>query len=368
MDSVRVWGLLNHRAGENGQILALTEALRFPFEIKRFHYRPFVPYLALSASLLGIDPSRSSPLEPPWPDIVITASARNEPIAFWIKKEAAKDGQEVKIVHIGRPWQRLEKFDLIITTPQYRLPKRENVLHNQATLYPVFPERLAKEAERFAPLLQDLPRPWTAVLIGGSSGPYVMDKRAIYRLGQLLNDHIWQRGGSLLITTSARTPEKVTRWLEEVVVVPYRLYRWQRNDPDNPYFAFLGLADEIVVTADSASMLTEACATRKPVYLFDFEELSSRWPRSLDHLRGMVYRFGMRWAPQRLTRDLTLFHRNLIEERRVVPLGGQWPKGWTPPPLGDLERAVMRVRQLLKVSSSAQPTPVGASSIETVRC
>jgi mitochondrial fission protein ELM1 len=36
---------------------------------------------------------------------------------------------------------------------------------------------------------------------------------------------------------------------------------------DNPYFAYLGYADSIVVTQDSINMVTEAAGTGKPVYV-----------------------------------------------------------------------------------------------------
>jgi hypothetical protein len=36
---------------------------------------------------------------------------------------------------------------------------------------------------------------------------------------------------------------------------------------ENPYFGLLGLADALVVTCDSVSMASEACATGKPVYI-----------------------------------------------------------------------------------------------------
>ena len=35
---------------------------------------------------------------------------------------------------------------------------------------------------------------------------------------------------------------------------------------------FLGLADRVIVTADSVSMMTEACVTERPVYLYDTGE------------------------------------------------------------------------------------------------
>ena len=54
--------------------------------------------------------------------------------------------------------------------------------------------------------------------------------------------------------------------------VPHRLYRWRPDDPDNPYLGFLALADRIIVTSDSMSMLVEATATGKPVFVFDLAD------------------------------------------------------------------------------------------------
>ena len=42
----------------------------------------------------------------------------------------------------------------------------------------------------------------------------------------------------------------------------------RRAAGDNPYLGLLGAADAVIVTADSASMCTEACATGRPVFLF----------------------------------------------------------------------------------------------------
>jgi mitochondrial fission protein ELM1 len=40
---------------------------------------------------------------------------------------------------------------------------------------------------------------------------------------------------------------------------------------DNPYFAYLALADALLVTADSVSMISEAAATGKPVHTLDLD-------------------------------------------------------------------------------------------------
>ena len=49
---------------------------------------------------------------------------------------------------------------------------------------------------------------------------------------------------------------------------PRLLHHRSRPTADNPYLGLLGAADAIIVTADSASMCTEACASGRPVFLF----------------------------------------------------------------------------------------------------
>ena len=165
-----VWVLTGNEAGDNTQVLALAEALGWPFEIKQFVYRApeFVPNLLLGTALAGIDKQQSSPIEAPWPDLVISAGHRNEPIARWIKQQSP---DTIRLVHVGRgPWSSLDRFDLVVTQ-QYRLPVRPNVVHNETPLHRVTKDRLAREAAHWRDRIAHLPRPFTAVFAGESSGP-----------------------------------------------------------------------------------------------------------------------------------------------------------------------------------------------------
>ncbi|MBV8506935.1 MAG: mitochondrial fission ELM1 family protein, partial [Alphaproteobacteria bacterium] len=48
---------------------------------------------------------------------------------------------------------------------------------------------------------------------------------------------------------------------------------------DNPYFAYLALADAFMVTADSVSMICEAAATGNPVHIFDLDGGNAKFAR-----------------------------------------------------------------------------------------
>ena len=370
-----VWLLMGNRAGDNSQVLGLGEALGWPLVEKHFVYRSFekVVNLPWGAHLLGVVRDRSSRLEAPWPDLVISAGRKNEPIARFIRKHADKP---VHLIHVGRPWARVETWDLVITTPQYRLPDDPNVLHNETPLHRVTRARLDEAAETWRAKVAHLPKPIVTVLAGGNSGPYPFDRASGERLAKQLDDLVAEVGGSVLLTTSARTLPETTDALVEGLKSPSLVYRWKKNDPDNPFFAFLGLADRVVVTADSVSMMAEACVTGRPVYLFDTGEgrtsmkdnpwldgqagmrsaaaKNDKEPAALGlnrwHIKAHIYRLTMRLGPKRLTRDIRIVQQLLIDSDRAVWLGDGHPKAESRP-LEDMQRAVDRVRLLFDTTS-----------------
>jgi mitochondrial fission protein ELM1 len=349
--------LLGQKPGDNGQVQALAEALGWPYESRRFVYRrtELVTNRLLGPTLAGVVGSRSSTLEPPWPDLVISAGRRNEPIARWIQRRADR---RVRLVHLGRPWASLDRFDLIITTPQYLLPDRPNVLRNAVPLHRITAARLAEAGATLEPHLAGLPHPYIAVLIGGNSGDFNFDPPTAARLGRRASAMAMAVGGTLLITTSARTPAEAAAAFEAAIDdVPARLFHWTSEAADNPYLGYLALADAFIVTADSVSMVTEACVTRKPVHIFDPVEMRNagsrggligaptvKWPRL--RFRNVIQWLSMRVGPRRMRRDVKAIHRRLIAEGRAVWLGDEFPGPARSPPLRDVERAVQRVRGL----------------------
>lgn len=350
----QVWVIAGYRAGEHSQLIALADALGLPYEIKKLSYRSleFRTNVFRGSDLRGIRVSQSAPLQPPWPDLLLEAGMRNEPVGRWIREQS---GGHTKIVHVGRPWADPERFDLVITTPQYRLPQRTNVLQNMMTMHSVSVINMSTAAEQWQQQFANLPQPRFAVIVGGHSGPYTFGARAAARLAQQASHLAQARGGSLLLTSSARTAASALQALDEgTAAVPRHFYRWREADELNPYLAYLALADELIVTADSISMLTEACATGKPVYMFDSGVGPQAMRRDAAAVAGandfnvstFCYRGLIRWGPRRLSRDITLVHDRLLAAGNAVWLGDEFPAA-TPPPLQDIERAIERVKQLL---------------------
>src|SRR3546814_13124599 len=72
-----------------------------------------------------------------------------------------------------------------------------------------------------------------------------------------------------MVTPSRRTgPDNEAILRARLAGLPAEI--WD-GEGENPYFAYLGLADAILVTADSVNMVCEAASTGKPVYVIDLD-------------------------------------------------------------------------------------------------
>lgn len=345
-----IWLIDAYRAGERGQVHALTGALEnalgWPVEIKKLAYRKHVvmPHVLGLASISGItDESRLNLLEP-WPDLVIASGVRNEPVCRWIREQS---GGRTRYVHVGRPWGSLDSFDAVVTTPQYRVPHHSAVVQNMLTLHSVTRRRLNEAAVRHSAITAGLPGPHTAVVIGGDSGPFTFGPKAARRLALEVSAQALRSGGSLLITTSARTDPAAVLALRDTLTAPNFFYPWRANDEVNPYLGILGLADNIVVTGDSIAMLSEACATSKPVQIFDIGGMRNDRMTSRDfRVTGVLYDLLLRWGWQPLSRDITLVHQKLVESGWASWLGEALPEPAQRDAAADMNRAVAAVKKL----------------------
>ena len=290
----RVWLLLGERQGDNAQVLALGRALAqdlgWPCEIKQIRYDPNcdVPFRDRGATLIGVDVGHSEALSPPWPDVVVAVGRRAAPVSRWLKDQT---GGRLLNVHLGRPRIAYHHFDLIVTTPQYGLPSASNVTKLTLPIIMHDDDALDAEARHWEPQLQGLPRPWTAVFVGGPTSQLRFDREVGANLLARAKAHVAAAKGTLLVTTSPRTTMDVADIFENEIGHAHFLHRWSRHAP-NPYQAFLRLADDFIVTNDSVSMIAEAVDMMKPLYVFEVPRRAKR--RNMGLLQTIRHYFRSR--------------------------------------------------------------------------
>jgi mitochondrial fission protein ELM1/uncharacterized membrane protein YkvA (DUF1232 family) len=261
VDSARVWALLYSRTGDNNQALALARSIGLPFESKRLKYNCFRDIgRFLGPSFLTLDPPSRRRLAGPWPDYVIAIGRWSVPVARAIK---ARSGGKTRIIFLGNPRVDPRHFDLVSATSDYLFPRGYNVV---VTPLPLALPPIPAEPDTTEPdWSRDLPHPRTLLLIGASVKYWMLSesdlRTALLRLIRKANED----GGSVLVSGSPRTPDAL-------LDVARRTLAEARHGQLAPsrsggLAALFQAADEIFVTGDSMSMVTEAILTGKPVGL-----------------------------------------------------------------------------------------------------
>lgn len=296
-------------------------------------------------------------LRPPWPDVVLFSGGRSLVDALRIRRAS---GGHSKIVCIGRTGSALDRVDLMLTTPQYCLPEHPNVVHLDLPLNFADEATLDLGGRAWRERFRAFPRPWHGVLVGGDSGSYRFDAAAGRRLGEALQGLVERCGGSLLITTSPRSHGDVIDAMQACIGGAHYLYRWSPEDQRNPLAGIFALADDFVVTADSASMLAEACSLGRPVAVFEpplnrrarlIERISPSNAAASDKRRVTRrdrWTARGRWVP---ARRMQRIHRQLEARGLITPihqLGPNARPALSGSDRSDLERAVEAVRRLLE--------------------
>ena len=309
------WVLTDGKAGNVAQALGLAEATGLTLEEKSLRLSAplkWLPPVLWPPGPFGLD-SDSAPLAPPWPDLAISCGRQ----AIGPMMELKRRSPGTFCVHVHHPRVPLSRFDLIAAPAHDRL-EGKNVIVTDGSLGRVNRARLDAAAEAAAGRFDPLPRPLVAVSIGGSNSVYRLDEKRMSEVAEALAKMARNTGAALLVTASRRTGIENERILRGTLEgIPGEI--WDGSG-DNPYFAYLGAADHVLVTSDSVNMVSEACATGKPVQVI--------------HL------------PTRRAGKFDLFHRLMESRGHTRPFRGRL-EDWDSHPLDETARVAGEIRRAM---------------------
>jgi mitochondrial fission protein ELM1 len=367
-----VWILSDEKVGHTTQSEGLAKSLGWPYEIKHLHFyrwnkvQKFLWGL-FPPNCIGLNTLQSSPLCPPWPDIVISTGWRPCPIARWIRHQSHK---QTRIVQLGRKGGcSADLFDVVVTPTYYGFPPHPNRIETITPLHQVTQEKLDEFIQRWPNLFDNTSHPRIVLVIGGSTNRFQLTSTLARSIGNQVKDLAEKCQGTVFAVTSPRTGKEVVQTLESILSPEHFVHQWRPNQPDNPYLAYIAGADVIIITGESESMLAEVSSLGKPVYIIPLPERPPTWNVRLNqwivqraHSRPVNKRGtlrpqqGMERFCARLIRkgifqprrDLNVLHQILIQ-KGIARLFGEPIENGRRPRLNETEAVAQKVKETLGI-------------------
>lgn len=304
------WVVSDGNLGMENQCVGLAEAMGLDPVVKRLKLPRFWREIGLYTGFVRRLALKHLGIGPPWPDLLIAVGRTSLLASLQVKAEA---GSNVFVVQIQSPVVGHDRFDRVIV-PEHDSFRGGNVLTMVGGLHRATPDKLREEAAKWLPRFAHVPRPYVALLLGGTNKWYRLGAAEIEDIGEKLAV-IADSGAGLLITSSRRTGDANMARLT-AILRDKKAMIWT-GDGDNPYYGLLGAADSFIVTCDSVNMICEACSTGKPVQMI--------------RLPGGSPKFDA-------------FHQSLLASGRVRRFNGALER-WQYEPLRDKERVAALIEQ-----------------------
>ena len=192
-------------------------------------------------------------------NIVISCGRKSVIPSIYLKN---KFKNKIMNIHIQDPKVSLNNFDYIIA-PEHDNLQGKNVLASKGAIHYLTNSEL-DENENYLKSRIDSKKKIVAFIIGGPTKHYKYEKSIIDAIFLKIKNNFLDNNYQAIIIPSMRTPKSTIEkaqdyFAEDQIVID--------NVDKKAYLSALKLADHIVVTCDSTSMISEAAITGKPIYV-----------------------------------------------------------------------------------------------------
>ena len=193
-------------------------------------------------------------------DVIISCGRKSVIPSIHLKNTANK---KVFNIHIQDPKVDLNHFDFIVA-PEHDAIHGQNVISTKGAIHYLTENEISENKDYLNSFIKkDERKIWTLIL-GGPTKYYDYStknmKHIFTSLYKLLKKHDFQ----LVVIPSMRTPINTIHYAREFFGDNHTIIM----DVDKrAYLSALALSENIVVTCDSSSMISEAALTGKPIYI-----------------------------------------------------------------------------------------------------
>ena len=171
-------------------------------------------------------------------------------------------GNEIFTIHIQDPKVSFKHFDLIIS-PEHDNIKGDNVINTKGAIHYLTKKEI-KENSNYLDINPDKKKQIVSFIIGGPNKYYDYSDQELHKLFTKIKTLFTPDKFKMVIIPSYRTPEEVIKKAYDAFSSNHHVVK---TVDKKAYLSSLAIADFMIVTCDSTSMISEAAVTGKPVYI-----------------------------------------------------------------------------------------------------
>ena len=190
-------------------------------------------------------------------DLVISCGRKSVIPSIYLKKK----NPNLLTIHVQDPKVSLKNFDLIIA-PEHDNLKGNNVYNSKGAIHYITESEINNAKSYLKNKINS--EKIVSLILGGPNKYYNFDENQLLDIFNQIKSNFISKGYKVIVIPSMRTPKSSI----ELAIKEMSRFGYVVNNVDKQaYLSAYALANYVIVTCDSTSMISEAATSGKPIYV-----------------------------------------------------------------------------------------------------
>ncbi len=191
------------------------------------------------------------------PDIIISCGRKSVIPSIFLKKKNSK----IFTIHIQDPKVSFKNFDAIVA-PEHDNLKGENIYTSKGAIHYITESEISKAKQYLSEKIKS--EKIVSLILGGPNKYYSFNSDQVINIFNQIKSIFISQGYKIIIIPSMRTPkETIDLAIKEMSSCGHVVNKVDKQ----AYLSAYALANYVIVTCDSTSMISEAATSGKPIFV-----------------------------------------------------------------------------------------------------
>jgi len=247
------------------------------------------------------------------PDLIISCGRKSVVPSIFLKRKNSK----IFTIHIQDPKVNFENFDVIVA-PEHDNLSGNNIYSSKGAIHYITQSEIDNAKTYLKKNINN--EKVVSLILGGPNKYYSFDKEQLLNIFNEIKSKFISDGYKVIVIPSMRTPKEIIEFaIQEMKGCGYVANAVNKQ----AYLSSYALADFVVVTCDSTSMISEAAVSGKPIFIAHMKPKKNNY---------RFKRFFKLFREKGITRDLG------------EPVGS-----WTYNKLNEAERIAIAIKKRINI-------------------